>query len=153
MLRKQNILFLVTLLSFSITNAQVTADTLKVTNDTLIVPETDTVLRITNLNPYFTLHVDSMLSYQLAINRDEKKYYWYLKNSPIGLKVNKDNGLLTFKAEKSFFLSGKLKYDQEYSVRSVKPSDPADKAIPALPCFLQHRNYFTKVKLTVFPPQ
>jgi hypothetical protein len=129
MLRKQNILFLVTLLSFSITHAQVTADTLKAANDSLVVPRTDTVLRITNLNPYFTLHVDSMLSYQLAINRDEKKYYWYLKNSPIGLKVNKDNGLLTFKAEKSFFLSGKLKYDQEYSVKiGVQSlSNPADK--------------------------
>jgi hypothetical protein len=77
----------------------------------------DSTFRITNLNPYVTLHVDSVLSYQLAINRDETKYYWYLKNSPVGLKINKDNGLLTFKAEKSFFLSGKLKYDEEYSVR------------------------------------
>ena len=80
-------------------------------------PSTDTVLRITNLNPFFTLHVDSMLSYQLSINKDEKNYYWYLKNSPVGLKINKDNGLLTFKAEKSYFLSGKLKYDVEYFVR------------------------------------
>lgn len=77
----------------------------------------DSTFRITNLNPYVTLHVDSVLSYQLAINRDETKYYWYLKNSPVGLKINKDNGLLTFKAEKSFFLSGKLKYDEEYSVK------------------------------------
>ena len=76
----------------------------------------DTSLRIVNLNPYFSLHVDSLLSYQLAINKDEKKYYWYIKNSPIGLKINKDNGLLTFKAEKSYFMSGKLKYDQEYTV-------------------------------------
>jgi hypothetical protein len=83
-----------------------------------VVPENvDTVLRITNLNPFFSLHVDSMLSYQLSINKDEKKYYWYLKNSPVGLKINKDNGLLTFKAEKSYFLSGKLKFDVEYSVR------------------------------------
>lgn len=77
----------------------------------------DSSFRITNLNPYITLHVDSVLSYQLAINRDETKYYWYLKNSPVGLKINKDNGLLTFKAEKSFFLSGKLKYDEEYLVK------------------------------------
>lgn len=76
----------------------------------------DTSLRIINLNPYFSLHVDSLLSYQLAINKDEKKYYWFIKNSPIGLKINKDNGLLTFKAEKSYFMSGKLKYDQEYTV-------------------------------------
>ncbi|HEX7904710.1 MAG TPA: hypothetical protein VF487_12595 [Chitinophagaceae bacterium] len=79
--------------------------------------EIDTSLRITNLNPYFTLHVDSMLSYPLAINKEEKNYYWYIKNSPIGLKINKDNGLLTFKAEKSYFMSGKLRYDQEYIVR------------------------------------
>lgn len=77
----------------------------------------DTALRIVNLNPYFSLHVDSMLTYQLAINKDETRYYWYLKNSPIGLKINKDNGLLSFKADKSFFLSGKLKYDIEYPVR------------------------------------
>ncbi|MGN6293903.1 MAG: hypothetical protein ACTHMV_14250 [Chitinophagaceae bacterium] len=77
----------------------------------------DSTLRIVNLIPYITLHVDSVLSYKLAINRDETKYYWYLKNSPIGLKINKDNGMLTFKAEKSFFLSGKLKYDEEYSVK------------------------------------
>lgn len=76
----------------------------------------DTVLRIKNLNPYFTLHVDSTLNYQLEINRDPSKYYWYLRNSPVGLRLNKDNGLLTFKVEKSFFLSGKLKYDNEYKV-------------------------------------
>jgi hypothetical protein len=85
--------------------------------DSVNIPTADSVLRITNLNPYFTLHVDSMLSYQLAINKEESKYYWYLKNSPVGLKINKDNGLLTFKAEKSFFLSGKLKYDNEYTVK------------------------------------
>ncbi|MCG2616691.1 hypothetical protein LZZ85_20500 [Terrimonas sp. NA20] len=77
----------------------------------------DSTLRITNLNPYITLHVDSVLSYPLSINREASKYYWYLKNSPIGLKINKDNGTLTFKAEKSFFLSGKLKYDEEYPVK------------------------------------
>jgi hypothetical protein len=86
------------------------------TNDSLIL-EKDTVLRIVNINPYFTLHVDSLLSYQLAINKDQKNYYWYIKNSPVGLKINKDNGLLTFKADKSYFLSGKLKYDQDYAVR------------------------------------
>ena len=73
-------------------------------------------LRITNLNPYFTIHSDSTLSYNLEINKDEKKYYWFLRNSPVGLRINKDDGVLTFKAEKSFFLSGKLKYDVEYKV-------------------------------------
>lgn len=76
----------------------------------------DTVFRIRNLNPYFTLHVDSTLNYKLEINKDPTHYFWYLKNSPIGLKINKDNGMLTFKAEKSYFLSGKLKYDNEYKV-------------------------------------
>jgi hypothetical protein len=57
-----------------------------------------------------------------VINKDQKNYYWYLKNSPVGLKINKDNGLLIFKAEKSYFLSGKLKYDAEYSVRTGRRS-------------------------------
>ena len=79
-------------------------------------PDTATVLRIKNLDPYVTLHVDSMLSYKLEINKDQEKYYWFLKNSPVGLKIKKDDGLLTFKAEKSYFLSGRLKYDNEYKV-------------------------------------
>jgi hypothetical protein len=89
----------------------------------------DTPLRIINLNPYFTLQVDSVLSYKLAINKDESKYYWFLRNSPIGMRINKDNGLLTFKADKSFFLSGKLKYDQEYFVKLgvQNLADPNDK--------------------------
>jgi hypothetical protein len=78
--------------------------------------QTDTVLRIKNLNPYFNLHVDSTLTYPLQINKDLAKYYWFLKNSPVGLKINKDNGELSFKAEKSYFLSGRLKYDYEYKV-------------------------------------
>lgn len=100
--------------------------------DTLIappVPSYDTVLRIKNLNPFFNVHVDSTMSYKLEINRDETKYYWYLRNSPVGLKINKDNGLLTFKADKSFFLSGKLKYDNEYRVQMGVQSldNPFDK--------------------------
>lgn len=78
--------------------------------------KTDTVLRIKNLNPFFNLHVDSTLKYPLEINKDLAKYYWFLKNSPVGLKINKDNGELTFKAERSYFLSGRLKYDYEYKV-------------------------------------
>lgn len=76
----------------------------------------DTTLRIKNLNPHFTLHVDSTLKYQLEINKEPSAYYWFLSNSPVGLKIDKDNGLLTMKAHKSYFLSGKLKYDQEYKV-------------------------------------
>jgi hypothetical protein len=77
----------------------------------------DSILRIINLNPYFTLHVDSTLNYRLEINKEDDRYFWYLKNSLAGLRLNKDNGLLTFKAEKSFFISGKLKYDTEYKVK------------------------------------
>jgi hypothetical protein len=76
----------------------------------------DSPLRITNLSPYITLHVDSTLSYPLQINKNEADYYWYLKNSPVGLRINKDNGTLHFKAEKSYFLSGRLKYDVNYKV-------------------------------------
>jgi hypothetical protein len=81
-----------------------------------VVNQQDSVLRIKNLNPYFSLHVDSTLKYKLEINKDVAKYYWFLKNPPVGLKINKDNGELTFKAEKSYFLSGRLKYDYEYKV-------------------------------------
>ena len=82
------------------------------------VINTDTILRIKNINPYFTLHVDSTLSYDFEINKeDPSKFYWYLKNSPVGVKINRETGLLTFKADKSFFLSGKLKYDYEYKVK------------------------------------
>ena len=91
--------------------SQIIVDTVPAVKET-----TDTVLRIRNLNPYFTLHVDSTLSYQLEINKDQNRFYWYLKNSPLGLRINKDNGLLTFKADKNYFLSGKLKYDFEYRV-------------------------------------
>lgn len=84
--------------------------------DINIYGSTDTLLRIKNLNPYFNIHVDSTLNYPFLINKDLAKYYWFLKNSPVGLKINKDDGLLSFKAEKSFFLSGRLKYDYEYKV-------------------------------------
>ena len=55
--------------------SQVT-DSLKTDSTLLIVPNpADSVLRISNLNPYFTLHVDSSLEYQLDINRDQSRYY------------------------------------------------------------------------------
>lgn len=76
----------------------------------------DTVLRIKNLNPFITLHVDSTLNYRLDINKDPSNYYWYLINAPIGLRINKDNGTLIFRADKSYFLSGKLRYDYQYNV-------------------------------------
>jgi len=87
----------------------------------LIVADTpvvhvDTTLRINNLDPSINLHVDSSLNYQLQINKNPSNYFWYLKNSPVGLRINKDNGLLSFKASKSYFLSGRLKYDYNYKV-------------------------------------
>ena len=109
--------FVLLILSFE-TQGQITiTDSLPTLQDTIIVKQRDTVLRIKNFSPYFTLHVDSTLDYHFEINKDPQNYYWYLKNSPVGLKINKDNGVLHFKAEKSFFLSGKLKYDNEYKVK------------------------------------
>jgi hypothetical protein len=100
-------------------HAQVSVDTMKTPVDTIrilaSVPE-DTTLRIRNLNPYISLHVDSSLSYPLEINKDQARFYWYLTNAPVGLRIGKDNGLLSFKAEKAYFLSGRLKYDFEYKV-------------------------------------
>ncbi|HZF64676.1 MAG TPA: hypothetical protein VEZ55_09330 [Chitinophagaceae bacterium] len=97
--------------------------------DSIQVYHPDTTLRIINLNPYFTLHVDSTLTYQLQINKNPENYFWYLKNSPVGLRVNKDNGQLNFKAEKSYFLSGKLKYDVNYKVAIgvQNLNDPAER--------------------------
>jgi hypothetical protein len=101
----------------------------KIKTDSGYVKKEDTFLRIKNFSPYFTLHVDSTLDYHFEINRNPQQYYWYLKNSPVGLKINKDNGVLHFKAEKSYFLSGKLKYDNEYKVRLgiQNLNDPADR--------------------------
>ncbi len=39
-----------------------------------------------------------------------------MKNAPVGVKIDRNSGLLYFKAEKSFFKSGKLKFDIPYSV-------------------------------------
>jgi len=88
----------------------------------------DSALRIKNMNPYFTLHVDSTLSYQFEINRDPSRYYFYLRNAPVGLKI-RENGLLSFRADKSYFLSGRLKYDYEYHVSMgvQNLNDPKDK--------------------------
>lgn len=97
----------------------------------------DTVLRITNLNPYFTLHVDSVLNYDLSINKNEQNYFWYMKQSPVGVKLDRTNGTLFFKAEKSFFKSGKLKYDVPYTVllgvqNMIDPKERVDTSITIL---------------------
>ncbi len=97
------------------------ADTIIVKQDTIPAePEepadADTVLRVINLNPYFTIQVDSTLVYDFQINKPKENYFWYLKNAPVGVKVDKNTGVLYFKADKSFFKSGKLKYDIPYMV-------------------------------------
>lgn len=80
-------------------------------------PLNDSSLRIINLNPFFSLHVDSTLAYSFILNRDSGRYFWYLRNAPVGLNINKDNGFLHFKANKSYFQSGRLKYDHPYKVQ------------------------------------
>ena len=97
--------------------------------DTLQHFHPDSSLRIINLNPFFSLHVDSVLSYQLQINKNPLNYFWYLKNAPVGLKIGKDDGVISFKASRAYFLSGKLKYDIPYRVSAgvQNLADAADK--------------------------
>lgn len=82
----------------------------------IVYRDEDSALRIINLNPFFSVHVDSVVNYQFLTNRDSAKYFWYLRNAPVGVRINKDNGIFNFKAEKAYFLSGKLKYDVNYKV-------------------------------------
>jgi hypothetical protein len=110
-------LFLFTFLHANSQESQ--KDTIPVRQDTIpvVVPvDADTVLRIINLNPYFTIQVDSSLIYDLQINKPAENYYWYLNNSPVGVRIDRATGLLFFKADKSYFKSGKLKYDIPYKV-------------------------------------
>lgn len=111
----QAVILLLILFSNKLYSQQDTLRPVRV-QDTIPAVKAEDSLRIINLNPYLTLHVDSTLSYKLDINKNQQEYYWYLRNAPVGLKINKDNGMLTFKAEKSYFLSGRLKYDTEYKV-------------------------------------
>ena len=122
-------------------------------NDTTAVSEVvnlDSVLRITNLNPFFTIHVDSILNYELNINKDAKQYYWYLKKAPVGLKIDKSTGTVYFKAEKTYFLSGRLKYDLpykvEFGVQNLK--DPKDKVDTSLSILF----YSTEINLSKVKP-
>jgi hypothetical protein len=120
-LRILTILFLACL-SYGISAQEKKIDTLLNTKDTIpviptvVIDPADTVLRIININPYFTIHVDSILNYDLKINKDPQNYFWYLKQAPVGVQIGRSNGTIYFKAEKSFFRSGKLKYDEPYKV-------------------------------------
>ncbi|MDB5196007.1 MAG: hypothetical protein JWP88_377 [Flaviaesturariibacter sp.] len=118
---KRRLLLCLALLPVSILFAQ--------TDSTRKAFHPDSSLRIINLNPFFTLHVDSTLTYPLQINKNPEQYFWFLKNSPVGLRINKDNGLLTFNANKALFLSGKLKYDVNYRVNLgvQNLSDPSER--------------------------
>ena len=116
------LLFVLSLLFSNIVFSQeAQKDTIITVTDTIPAAEpevnpADSVLRITNLNPFFTLQVDSVFVYDLEINKPPQHYFWFLKNAPIGLKIDKNTGVLFFKADKSFFKSGKLKYDIPYNV-------------------------------------
>jgi hypothetical protein len=120
--------------------------------DTIYLKPVDTLLRIKNFSPYFKLHVDSTLDYRFEINKNPYNYYWYLKNSPVGLRINKDNGVLHFKAEKSYFLSGKLKYDVQYKVKVgvQNLNDPTDKMDTTFSILFYNTDIVpSKIKLTV----
>ena len=109
-------------------------------------------LRILDLNPYFTIHVDSTFNYKLQINRNPRDYFWYLKNAPVGLRINKEDGLVSFKADKSYFLSGKLKYDVNYTVwvGVQNLTDPAEKIDTNFTIVFYNTEIFpSKVKPTI----
>lgn len=96
-------------------------DTTIINTDTTIVgveikADPDSILRIINLNPFFTLQVDSTLAYDFQINKPAQGYFWFLKNAPVGVKLDRNTGLLSFKADRSYFKSGKLKYDTPYNI-------------------------------------
>ncbi len=108
-------------------------DTLPALIDTIPKPVIieDTTLRIINLNPFFSVHVDSVVNYQFQTNRNTSNYFWYMRNAPVGVRINKDNGFFSFKADKAYFLSGKLKYDYNYNVsigvqNLLNPKDKID---------------------------
>ncbi len=140
---KKNLLSIyITALSFSL-QAQ----------DTIPAPHIDSTLRIINLNPFFSLQVDSTLTYQLQINKPTQDYFWFLRNAPVGLRIGKDDGLISFKASKAYFLSGRLKYDQPYKVligvQSL--SDPTDKIDTNFNItFFNTEVVLPKIKPTVF---
>lgn len=128
-------------------------DTLITNNKDTISNIEDTVLRINNLDPYITLAADSVLLYQPELNK-QGKYFWFLRNAPVGLQINKDDGRISFKASKSYFLSGKLKYDHEYKVRLginkiSKPTEHLDTSFILL--FYNTEIIPSKLKLSVSP--
>ena len=45
-----------------------------------------------------------------------EQYFWYLKSAPVGLRIDKNTGVLIFRADKNLFKSGRLKFDVPYKV-------------------------------------
>jgi len=115
-------LVIIALVAFKFSFAQeISKDTTLPSKDTisnLAIPkqEVDSPLRIMNLSPFFSLQADSVLTYDFKINKPIDQYFWYLKSAPIGLKIDKNSGLLYFKADKNLFKSGRLKFDIPYKV-------------------------------------
>lgn len=145
------------LLFFSAARAQVKPDSivLKPIHEIPHIFNSDTALRITNFSPFFSLHVDSSLNYRFQINKDARKYYWYLKNAPAGFKIDKDNGTLSFRSNKSLFLSGRLKYDREYPVSFgiQSLSNPADRLDTTLNVIFYSTDVvYPKIKPSVVSP-
>lgn len=136
-------------------NAQVINDTVNLPTVSNTVRHADTALRIINLYPYFSLHVDSNLSYRLQINKPQKNYYWFLKDAPSGLRIDKDEGTLSFKSNKSLFMSGRLKYDTKYPVQiGVQSlSDPHDRVDTSFTIsFYSTDIIFPRIKPSVVSP-
>ncbi|HSK12280.1 MAG TPA: hypothetical protein VK907_03640 [Phnomibacter sp.] len=106
--------------TYSVSIGQVDTIPSKVADSTTMAPligYQDTTLRIMNLNPFFTLHVDSILNYDFIINRNNEEYFWFLVNSPVGVRIDRNTGQLYVKAEKALFRNGRLKYDIPYKVQ------------------------------------
>lgn len=78
--------------------------------------DADSLLRIMNLSPFLSLQADSTLTYDFKINRPMEQYFWYLKSAPVGLRIDKNTGVLFFRADKNLFKSGRLKFDIPYKV-------------------------------------
>lgn len=116
------------------------------------LPPRDTALRIINLNPYITQNIDSVFVYQFSINKDPEQYYWFLQNAPVGLSIGKNNGIVSFRAARNYFQSGKLKYDFPYPVHIgvqslTNPADRADTSFSIL--FYNTEIIPSKIKPTV----
>ncbi|HOZ84075.1 MAG TPA: hypothetical protein PK191_01210 [Niabella sp.] len=153
-MRYLNLIFFLSL-SF-ITKAQIPTDSVRLKPVQEIANnELDTSLRIVNFSPFFSLHVDSSLNYKFQINKIPKKYYWYLKDAPAGFKMDKDDGALSFRSNKSLFLSGRLKYDKEYPVSFgvQNLSNPHDKLDTTLKVIFYNTDIvYPQIKPSVVSP-